>query len=144
MTTVYDIPARDLIEKTAEDLKENLKLERPEWSLHVKTGVYKERRPDDVDWWWTRAASVLRKIYIEGPIGVQRLCMIYGGKKNRGRRPEEFRRASGKVIRTMLKELDRLGLTENVKGGRRITTRGQSYLDGISTKIMQDKNVGAG
>ncbi len=143
MTNIYDVQATDLIEKTAIDLKENVKLERPEWVNHVKTGAHKERRPDDLDWWWTRAASVLRKISIEGPVGVQRLRTVYGGKKNRGRRPEEFRRASGKVIRTILKSFDELEYTIKVKGGRQITAKGQSYLDKISTSIKQEKNVGA-
>ena len=141
MTTVYDVPAKDLIERTAKDLKENVKLERPEWSNYVKTGVDKERKPENPDWWWTKAASVLRKTYMEGPIGVQKLRTIYGGRKNCGVKPEKFRRASGKIIRTILKEFDQLGYTEKVKGGRGITPKGRSYLDKISTNICQGKNV---
>jgi len=73
MATVYDVPADKLIEKVARDLKESVKFERPEWALFVKTGSHKERQPDDENWWWIRAASVLRKIYLNGPIGVERL-----------------------------------------------------------------------
>ena len=135
MATVYDVPADGLIKAAAEDLMVNVKLGRPEWALYVKTGVSKERKPVDSNWWWTRAASVLRRIYVDGPVGVQRLRTFYGGRKHRGRKPEEFRRASGKVIRTILKELDGAGFTETAKGGRKITPKGQSYLDKISSKI---------
>jgi small subunit ribosomal protein S19e len=135
MATVYDVSADTLIKETAADLRENVKLERPDWALYVKTGVDRERKPDDPDWWWMRAASILRRIYIDGPVGVQRLRTFYGGKKNRGRMPSEFRRANGKVIRTILKELDGQGLTEAGKRGRKITSKGQSYLDHISSKI---------
>jgi small subunit ribosomal protein S19e len=135
MATVYDVPADRLIKETAEDLRENVKLRRPDWALYVKTGVSRERKPVNPDWWWVRAASILRRIYIDGPVGVQRLRTYYGGKKNRGRIPREFRRASGKVIRTILKELDSEGLTEAGKRGRGITPKGQSYLDKISSKI---------
>ena len=139
MTTAYDVPTDRLIKETAKDLKDNLKIEHPEWALIVKTGTHKERKPSDPDWWWMRSASVLRRIYLEGPVGVQRLRTFYGGKKNMGHRPEEFRKASGKVIRTILKELDAKGLTESSRGGRKITKKGQSYVDKIASKIAQEK-----
>ncbi|MBD3387630.1 MAG: 30S ribosomal protein S19e [Candidatus Altiarchaeales archaeon] len=137
MATVYDVPADELIRETAADLKENVKLERPEWALFVKTGTNKGRKPDSMDWWWTRAASLLRRIYVQGPVGVQRLRSYYGGKKNRGRKKGEFRRSSGKVLRSILKQLDEAGLTESGAKGRKITSKGQSYLDKISSKISQ-------
>lgn len=137
MATVYEVPTDKLIEKVALDLKENVKLKRPEWALFVKTGAHNERLPEDDNWWWTRAASVLRKVYINGPVGVQRLRTAYGGRKHRGFKPEEFRKAGGKIIRTILKEFDSLGFTEKVSGGRRITAKGQSYLDKIAGEIIK-------
>ncbi|MFH1055433.1 MAG: 30S ribosomal protein S19e [Candidatus Altiarchaeota archaeon] len=139
MATTYDVPADKLIKETAQDLKENIKLARPEWAQFVKTGASRERMPSDPDWWWVRSASVLRRIYLDGPVGVQRLRTFYGGRKNRGRKPEEFRRASGKVIRTVLKELDSAGLTEAGKGGRKITSKGRSYLDKLASKVAGKK-----
>jgi small subunit ribosomal protein S19e len=137
MATVYDVPADKLIKETAQDLKENIKLEQPAWTQYVKTGTSRERKPSDENWWYMRAASLLRRIYLDGPVGVQRLRSFYGGRKNRGRRPEEFRRAAGKIIRTLLKELDTAGLTESSRAGRKMTVKGHSYLDKISTKIAK-------
>jgi len=139
MTTVYDLPAGKLIEQAARDLKENVKFPRPEWALNVKTGANKERRPDNPDWWWHRTASILRKVYVDGPIGVQRLRVEYGGKKNRGRKPEEFRKASGKIIRTILIELDKIGFTSRdakKREGRRVTAEGQAYLNRIAKECL--------
>lgn len=133
MTTVYEIPADRLIAKVAEDLKNRIKLKRPNWATFVKTGSQKERIPENPDWWWVRAASVLRKIYVGGPIGVQRLRTAYGGRKNMGVKPEKFRRSGGKIIRSILMEFDRIGFTEKVAKGRKITAKGQSYLDKIAT-----------
>jgi small subunit ribosomal protein S19e len=141
MATVYEIPADKLINEVACDLKEKVKLKRPEWALFAKTGAHKERQADDEDWWWIRAASILRKIYLNGPIGVQKLRTTYGGRKNRGAKPEEFHKAGGKNIRVILKEFDQLGFTEKVSGGRRITAKGQSYLDKITGNILKDKNT---
>jgi small subunit ribosomal protein S19e len=141
MATVYEIPAGDLIEAAAKDLKENVKLKKPAWAEFVKTGTHVERMPENPDWWFHRAASVLRKVYINGPVGVQSLRVAYGSTKNRGVKPEAFRRAGGKNIRVLLQEYDRLGFTEKVvtKGqcGRRVTPKGQSYLDKIASNLLK-------
>jgi small subunit ribosomal protein S19e len=135
MATVYEVPVDKLINETAEDLKENVKLKKPDWANYAKTGAHAERPPENPDWWWIRAASIMRKVYVNGPVGVRRLTTAYGGRKDRGVKPQEFRRAGGKNIRVILKELDALGYTEKVKDGRRITPKGQSYMDKIVNKI---------
>ncbi|VVB51012.1 30S ribosomal protein S19e [uncultured archaeon] len=139
MATVYDVHPEKLIKATAKDLKENVKLERPQWALYVKTGVTKESPPEDADWWWTRAAAVLRRIYVDGPVGVQRLRTQYGGRKHRGVKPEEFRRGSGKILRHALQKFDELGYTvktENKKG-RVITPKGRAYLDNLAASVAK-------
>lgn len=137
MATVYDVAADELIAETAKDLKDGVKIEMPEWAVFVKTGAHTERKPDNPDWWYVRSASVLRRIYIEGPVGVERLRTYYGGSKNRGRKPEKFYKASGKVIRTILKTLDEKEMTKTTKSGRVITPKGQSYLDKLSSQISK-------
>lgn len=133
MATVYDVSADKLIKKVSIDLKDNLKFERPKWTLFVKTGANKERRPDDTNWWYVRAASVLRRIYIDGPVGIQHLRTYYGGLKHRGSKPEEFRRGSGKIIRTILQQFEKIGFIEKDKSGRKITKKGRSYLDKLAS-----------
>ncbi|RLI93833.1 MAG: 30S ribosomal protein S19e, partial [Candidatus Altiarchaeales archaeon] len=49
MATVYEVPADELIERVAEDLKKNIKFKRPEWAKFVKTGAHKERMPQNRD-----------------------------------------------------------------------------------------------
>ena len=39
MAKAYDIPADDLITHLAENLKKDKKIEAPQWSQFVKTGV---------------------------------------------------------------------------------------------------------
>jgi len=140
MTTVYDVPAGKLIEAVAIDLKDKVKLPKPEWSTFVKTGAHRERSPENEDWWWIRAAALLRKIYVDGPVGVQRLRVVYGDRENKGHKPEKFRRAGGKIIRTALQELDRVGFTEKVgKEGRKVTSKGKSYIDRIASTVAVRK-----
>ncbi len=138
MATVYEIPSDVMINEVALDLRDKNRLKMPDWAKSVKTGVHKEKAPEDDNWWWIRAASILRKIYFNGPVGVQRLRTVYGGKKNRGVKPEKFCRAGGKNIRVILQEFDRLGFTEKInRTGRKITPKGQSYLDKIATELTK-------
>jgi len=136
MATVYDIPADKIIKALCIDMKENLKLKKPEWADFVKTGVSRERAPEDPDWWWIRAASMLRKLYInrEG-IGVGTFRTIYGGRKNRGVKPEHFYKGSGKIIRTILQEFDSIGFTEKTLKGRKITEKGIDYVNNICKNL---------
>jgi len=143
MATVYDITPDKLIPKVAEDLRTKVNLKMPEWASLVKTGSHKERIPENEDWWWLRAASILRKLYVRGPTGVQKLRVLYGGRKNKGVKPEKFYPAGGKIIRAILKEFDQLEFTEKMeKKGRRITSKGQAYMDKIATGLLKErKNV---
>jgi len=98
MATVYDVPADVLIEKAAKRLEEEKIVEMPEWAKFVKTGAHKEHPPLQDNWWYIRAASILRRIYIDGPVGVARLRTYYGGRKNRGVKPEHHVDAGGKML----------------------------------------------
>ncbi len=131
MVTLFDASPNDVIEIAAKQLKE--KITKPSWALVVKTGTHKQRPPVDPDWWFVRAAAVLRTVYIQGPIGVQKLRRKYGGKKKRGVVPEEFRKGSGSILRKILQELQKCGFVEPSKNkiykGRVITGSGRSFMD---------------
>ncbi|MEM7813486.1 MAG: 30S ribosomal protein S19e [Candidatus Aenigmatarchaeota archaeon] len=136
MVTVRDVDQSALVKRAAQDLKK--KISMPDWARFVKTGVQKERPPEQDDWWYVRAASVLRNVYLHGPVGVERLRTVYGGKKSLGHQPTHFRKASGKVIRVILQDLERAKLIESVskpRRGRKITREGQRFLDNIAKEI---------
>ena len=110
MTTAYDVPADVLIDRLSGYLKENIReIQPPEWSGYVKTGSQAERVPQNPDWWYVRSASILRKLYMNGPVGVSRLRKDYGGRKRRGVRPAHFAKAGGNIIRTVLQQLEQAG-----------------------------------
>ncbi|MBP2031233.1 small subunit ribosomal protein S19e [Methanohalophilus levihalophilus] len=138
MTTAYDVPATDIISKLAEKLKENDNIQPPEWAAFAKTGVHKELPPMDSDWWYTRCAAVLRRIYIDGPIGIQRLRSVYGGKKNRGANPSKKAKGSGSVARVVSQQLESAGFVSQLKGGRIVTPAGQSLLDNTATEVKAE------
>ena len=136
-----DVYPNDLIEKAAEELKKVEAIKPPVWASIAKTGVHKERAPAEKDWWYKRAAAVLRSVYLLGPIGVAKLRLKYGGKKRRGHQPPVFKKGSGSVIRKVLQQLDKAGFTKSVeKGlhkGRIITKEGKLFLNKIAESMPQ-------
>jgi len=142
MTTAYDVPTDVLIGKLSGYIKENIKeVTPPEWATYVKTGSHVERVPQVPDWWYVRTASLLRKLYMEGPIGVQRLRKEYGGRKRKGDAPAHHKKAGGSIIRTSLQQLEKAGLVDKVeKSGRVVSKKGRSLLDAMSTQIKKDLN----
>ncbi|NPA04594.1 MAG: 30S ribosomal protein S19e [Crenarchaeota archaeon] len=140
MVTALEVPANLLIERLAEKLKRNPHIKPPAWAYYVKTGVHKERPPENPDWWYYRAASILRKLYKYGrPVGIERLRTAYGGRMNRGVAPEHFYKASGSVIRKILQQLERAGLVRKLpRRGRVLTPRGRSLLDNTAYEIMKE------
>ncbi|RMG34208.1 MAG: 30S ribosomal protein S19e [Methanobacteriota archaeon] len=136
MTTVYDVAAADLIEAAAKELKSFKVVSPPVWAPFVKTGVGKELPPERPDWWYIRAASVLRKIYLKGPVGTRRLRAMYSSKKNRGVKQEKPRLGSGSIARKILQQLEEAKLVQNIPGkGRQITSAGMSFLDNIAHSL---------
>ena len=139
MATVYDVPASELIRELSAELKKIKSIKPPEWAAFVKTGTNREHAPTQKDWWYTRAASLLRKIHMHGPVGIQTLRRWYGGRKNRGYAPDSVRRGSGSVIRNILKQLEAAGLIEKTEQGRRTTPKAMSLLDKTAAKIIRRK-----
>ncbi len=134
--SVKDVHPEELTEKLSEKLKEFEKIEPPEWSDFVKTGNHRERPPQQPDWWYLRSASILRRVFEKGPIGVSRLRSLYGGRKKRGSSPEKFKKGSGKIIRKILQQLEEEDLVETIEGkGRKIAPNGMSLLDKLSNQI---------
>ncbi|MEM3833268.1 MAG: 30S ribosomal protein S19e [Thermoprotei archaeon] len=138
MPTAYDVPASALIKELSEYLKVNVpEIKPPTWALFVKTGTFAERVPTQSDWWYTRAASILRQVYIRGPISVKTLRILYGGRKKRGAALEHYRPGSGSIVRKILQQLEKADLIRKTKEGRVITEKGQSIIDALSTKILK-------
>jgi small subunit ribosomal protein S19e len=142
MVKVYDVETDKMIKETAKRLRE-MGLKKPDFVGLVKSGSHTERPPEQEEFWWMRAASVLRKIYINGNMGVNKLRREYGGRKKFGIRPAHFRPAGGKTNRVALQELEKMGLIkkgENGKG-RVITGAGEKLLDSVAFSIKKSKGA---
>lgn len=140
--TIFAKDPEKFIPALAEVLKKVKQFQVPEWAMYVKTGMSRERPPVEENFWYIRAASILRQLYIKGVVGVGRLRTRYGSRQNRGGRPDKFVKAGGKIIRTILQQAEEAGLVEKVtrmQHGRRLTQAGRNLLDSI--KVEEKKNL---
>ncbi|MEM3074656.1 MAG: 30S ribosomal protein S19e [Candidatus Pacearchaeota archaeon] len=130
--SIYFIDMRELNNRLAEALKKIPEFKTPEWAFFVKSSVARERPPFDNDFWYKRAASILRQIYIRRYVGVNRLRKRYGGRKNRGVKPARHKKGSGKIIRTIMQQAENAGLVQKIeKRGRKLSEKGRQLIESI-------------
>ena len=136
MTTVFDVPPEALIPKVADKLKQVAEIAPPEWAPFVKTGAHREKPPEKPDWWHTRMAAILRKVYVMGPVGTSRLAARFGGPRDRRDSPNKAVKGSGSISRKGLQQLEKAGLISNIKGkGRIVTPKGRKFLDNAAHEV---------
>jgi len=138
MAKAYDVPADLLIGKLSDTLKTE-DIVQPSWIPFVKTGAHAVKPPQQNDWYYTRCASLLRKIYLHGPIGINDLRSMYGNTKPIGYGGAHHKDAGGAIIRTAVHSLEKLGYLDKVEGkGRTISHVGMKKLDRLSTEILNE------
>lgn len=139
MVKVNDVPAAKLIEELAEHLKRVPEIEPPSWASFAKTGSHADRPPQRKDWWYVRAASLMRKVYLKGPLGIEKLEIAYGGSKQLGYFPKHHRDAGSSTIRNIFKGLERAELVgKQGTSGRVLTPKGVALLDKISKDVFKE------
>lgn len=135
--TIFAKDPEKFVSVLAEALKGVPEFEVPEWAMYVKSGASRERPPANENFWYIRAASILRQLYIKGVVGVGRLRVRYGSRKDRGGKPDKFKKAGGKIIRVILQQSEDAGLVEKIsrlQHGRRLTAKGRDFLDSIEVE----------
>ncbi len=141
VSNVYSAEPTALIKKLAEKLKTFAEVNVPrEVKLGFwKTSCAKEYAPESDDFWFVRAASLLRRLALKKQIGVSRLRKEYGSRQRNGLHPARFRKSSGKIIRRILQQLEKAGLVVVEKSaGRKLTATGHSLVDKAAHEIVRE------
>ena len=139
--SIWTVEPSKLIHSIAEKLKEYPEIAPPEGSKFWKTAFFKEMAPVEEDFWYIRCASLLRKINKFKKIGVNRLRKKYGGRNRRGSGLNHSAKASGKIIRVALQQLEKAKLIEvTEKNGRKIAKEGHSLLERTAYSILRKKD----
>ena len=131
----------DLINAVAEKLKSAKSVQAPKESIFWKTGWAREYPPDDSEnFWYIRAASLLRKLYRK-PIGISRLKKVYGGRSPGYVHLKHSSKGSGAIIRRVLQQLEKSGYVRTTeKNGRELTNSGRSLLDKTAAEIQKSES----
>ncbi|KAF5921269.1 hypothetical protein HPG69_009166 [Diceros bicornis minor] len=142
--TVKDVNQQEFVRALAAFLKKSGKLKVPEWVDTVKLAKHKELAPYDENWFYTRAASTARHLYLRGGAGVGSMTKIYGGRQRNGVMPSHFSRGSKSVARRVLQALEGLKMVEKDQdGGRKLTPQGQRDLDRIAGQVRRECKLGS-
>jgi small subunit ribosomal protein S19e len=105
----------------------------------AKTGSHVEKQPQNQYWWYTRSASILRKVYVHGPIGLEKLRADYGGRKGFTVRPNHASKAGGSNVRKSLQQLEAAGLVEKASiKGRIMSPKGRKLLKDVAEDLQKD------
>jgi len=136
MANVFEVDSGELVSIAAEKLKEK-GVVKPSYIDFVKSGAGRERLPEQRDFWYMRCSSLLRQVYINGPIGISRLRTRYGNRKGHTVSRHHHYDASGSIITDALGALEKLGYVKKSKKGREITPAGKSFLDKIANEILR-------
>ena len=137
MANVYDVKADMLVRALSEKLK-SMDFKKPAYVDYVKSGAGKDRLPQDADFWYVRGASILRQVYINGPVGVERLRNRYGNRKEAVVHKKHHVKAGGSIIRDAMAQLEGLQLVEKAQRGRVITAKGRSFVDKVCNDLLNN------
>jgi len=138
LPTAFDVPPNRLIEALANHLKRLPQVQPPTWAMYTKTGSHVQRPPQIKDWWYIRAASLLRKLYFHDPIGLSDLRTSYGGRKESGFGLAHQRQAGSSSIRKILAQLQAVGLVKKTTKGRILTPEGVRLCDRLSSELLKE------
>ena len=136
MANIYEADSQKLIDLAASRLKES-GIAKPAYIPYVKSGAGKERVPASEDFFYARCASVLRQVYMNGPIGISKLRTKYGSKKGHVVHRHHHARAGGSIIKDAFDALEKKGYIKTTKQGRVITATGKSFLDKLSNETLK-------
>ena len=139
MISPREVEPQKFVNALKEELKKVKEIAPLPWSQFVKSGMHRERIPQQDDFWYIRNASVLRRLYLDGSVGVERLRSYFGGKRRRGHKPAHFRKSSGSILRKILQQLETAGLVEKNpnKIGRKLTPAGRKLMDKIAYEVSK-------
>ncbi len=142
---LFDVDQAKLVAALAAELKRQHVVVPLDWASFAKTGHHREHQPVSDDWWYTRAASVLRSVYFRGPVGTEKLRVRYGGRKNRGVAPDRFYPAGGNHLRKILQQLEAAKLVKQaekgVHKGRVVTPLGRKLIHAVAGVVRAQQQA---
>lgn len=109
-------------------LKSSNKIVLPQDYDIIKTGESRELAPSDDDWYYMRAASIVRQIAKKGGVTSEFLAEKYGSRKNRGCRPSKYVPAHREIGDSVLENLKNMGWINPANSKDMLTEQGKTVV----------------
>lgn len=111
MIELFTVKPDEFNQVLADHLKNTSKVNPPKNVDLIKTCHGKQRAPCERDWYYKRAASIVRKMLLamhaDKNVGVRKLSSKYGCSKNRGSQPSKHVDGSRGLIRRIMQDLEK-------------------------------------
>ena len=145
--SALDVNSHVFINRLADFFKTKNIIKLPKWSLLVKTSRAREIAPLSQDWFFTKAASIARRVYVSKShtLGIGSLKVAMGKRQRRGVQPNIARTHSGRIISEIVSQLRKGGYIENYARdenttlGLLLTKTGRKELDKVASQVMNTK-----
>ncbi|TNJ26500.1 Ribosomal protein S19e [Giardia muris] len=143
VTSVMRVPADRFIAAFAAHLKNEGTIKVPNFANFVKTGCSRKNAPACADWFYIKAASVMRHFYVSGttPLGVSTLAGKYSHPASGRSTPHHTRDASRKVIRSIVQQFAGQNLLLTRDGeARHISPNGRKMVEEFANSLLERKD----
>ncbi len=121
----------------AQRLKSFETITPPSWAGFAKTAVFKQSLPQDPNWWYNRAASVLIKLSKNPALGTNKLSKEYGGRAISTSKPHHAVKSSRKIIRTIVDQLEESNIIKTEGSNKLITADGEKLLNEVGKQVIE-------
>ena len=139
MIDIFTVKPDVFNQALADHLKNTSKVVLPKNVDIIKTCHGKQRTPSDRDWYYKRAASIVRRMVLAmnsgSRVGVRKLSSRYGCAKNRGSRPSKHVDGSKGIIRRIIQDLEKADWVVKEDGNRRVSDLALGEIKQLVEKI---------
>jgi small subunit ribosomal protein S19e len=138
---IFEVCPHALNRVLAEHIKTSEILTIPKEVDIIKTGHGKEMPPADSDWYYKRAASIIRKLCIntigeyKWGVGIPTFASRYGCRKNRGSRPSKMVNGATGHVRKIMHDFERCNWVIKVEKGRKLTEEALNVIGQLIEKV---------
>lgn len=130
--------ATPLIEAIKEVLKSNSEIQLPKNHDIIKTSHGKQYPAEDIHWFYTRMASIVRTAMCKGTVSLKGLSRKYSCRKNVGVRPARYAKGSEFVNESAVEQLVKIGWFNFSNKKDILTSTAREVLGEVLEKVGQE------
>ncbi|KAF9764901.1 40S ribosomal protein S19 [Nosema granulosis] len=125
---IYEVRTRDFVNVLKKNFISCESIVLPKDSDILKTGTGREQCPVADDWYYGRMAAIVDQMARKGFVTVEDMAVVYGNRKNRGRRPSSFVKADSELIKSAFDNLETIGWIDTSNKSEILTEKAKEVI----------------